>query len=90
MLRALDEYEIVGCKTTIPFCEFTLKHSSFVEAKYDTHFVKDHFKPDELRNIIDKDIVALAATLLKKNESGSPETATTLESSSSDWWINRR
>lgn len=90
MLRALDEYEIVGCKTTIPFCEFTLKHPSFVEAKYDTHFVKDHFKPKDQESIINDSIVALAATLLKKNESGSPETATILESSSSDWWLNRR
>ena len=90
MLRALDEYEIVGCKTTIPFCEFTLKHPDFVEAKYDTHFVKDHFNPEQLESIIDEDIVALAATLLKNNESGSSERTNLVETSQSDWWLNRR
>lgn len=90
MLRALDEYEIVGCKTTIPFCEFTLRHPVFVEAKYDTHFIKDYFHPKELESIIDEEVVALAATLLKNNESASSETVATTESRQSDWWLNRR
>jgi propionyl-CoA carboxylase alpha chain len=90
MLRALNEYEIVGCKTTIPFCEFTLKHADFVEAKYDTHFVKDHYNPEELESIVDEDIVALAATLLKNNETLSFESASTVESGQSEWWLNRR
>ena len=46
MLRALSEYEIVGCRTTIPFCEYTLKHEAFISGKYDTHFVKDHFSKE--------------------------------------------
>lgn len=90
MLRALDEYEIVGCKTTIPFCEFTLKHPDFVNAKYDTHFVKDHFNPEKLESIVDEDIVALAATLLKNTELVSSEAISSTESRQSDWWLNRR
>jgi len=90
MLRALDEYEIVGCKTTIPFCEFTLKHPAFVSAKYDTHFIKDYFHPKQLKSVIDEDIVALAATLLKNDESETTSTVATSESSQSDWWLNRR
>ena len=89
MLRALDEYEIVGCKTTIPFCEFTLKHEAFVEAKYDTHFVKDHFQPEDTQSKVNEDIIALAATLLKQNESITSEPVA-LESTQSDWWLNRR
>lgn len=90
MLRALDEYEIVGCKTTIPFCEFTLNHPDFAEAKYDTHFVKDHFNPEEIESPVEEGIVALAATLLKSVESGSNEAVTSVGSAQSDWWLNRR
>ncbi len=89
MLRALDEYEIVGCKTTIPFCEYTLRHESFVEAKYDTHFVKDHFNPEDTQSKVNENIIALAATLLKNTESSTTE-AITSENSASDWWLNRR
>ncbi|WP_340103176.1 acetyl-CoA carboxylase biotin carboxylase subunit [Rhodohalobacter sp. 8-1] len=45
MIRALSEYQISGCKTTIPFCDFTMRHPSFANAEYDTHFVPDHFEP---------------------------------------------
>ncbi|XWN38028.1 MAG: acetyl-CoA carboxylase biotin carboxylase subunit [Balneola sp.] len=90
MLRALDEYEIAGCKTTIPFCEFTLKHKDFIEAKYDTHFVKDHFNPEDLENKVDENILALAATLLKQVETEEPSEMSAVGNSSSDWWMNRR
>jgi propionyl-CoA carboxylase alpha chain len=91
MLRALDEYEIVGCRTTIPFCRFTLEHEAFISAKYDTHFVPDHFKPEELNEPIDNEIIALAGALLKDAEvaeSLAPVAAG--DHSASDWWNNRR
>lgn len=90
MLRALDEYEIVGCKTTIPFCEFTLNHPKFVEAKYDTHFVKDYFNKEKLHREVGDEVVALAASLLKINEHSKAECSQIQTSSQSEWWINRR
>lgn len=91
MLRALDEYEIVGCKTTIPFCAYTLKHEAFISGKYDTHFVKDHFDPKVLSSGVDPEVLSIAASLLKleaENDSGSVVTAG--ETESSEWWNNRR
>ncbi|MDR9418399.1 acetyl-CoA carboxylase biotin carboxylase subunit [Gracilimonas sp.] len=91
MLRALDEYEIAGCKTTIPFCEFTLNHPAFIEAKYDTHFVPDHFTPEKMQPEQDQDDVALAAVLLKGIDENSGGPALQLDGSSeSMWWKNRR
>ena len=91
MLRALNEYEISGCKTTIPFCEFTLKHPAFVSAKYDTHFVKDHFNNKDLEEGPSDEIIALAATLLKINEENTQQTSLTSENVAvSEWWKNRR
>ncbi len=46
MLRALQEYEIAGCRTTIPFCSYVLNHTAFQTGDYNTHFVIDHFIPE--------------------------------------------
>lgn len=93
MLRALDEYEIAGCKTTIPFCEFTLNHPAFIEAKYDTHFVPDHFDPEKMQDTSnEEEVAALAASLLKgfNNDDSSNTVVSTNGSSESMWWKTRR
>ncbi len=91
MLRALDEYEIAGCKTTIPFCEFTLKHPAFVSGDYDTHFVNDHFTNKDLEEKPSDEILALAASLLKINEENTQQPSLISENETvSEWWKNRR
>ncbi|MBD3615677.1 MAG: acetyl-CoA carboxylase biotin carboxylase subunit [Gracilimonas sp.] len=91
MLRALDEYEIAGCKTTIPFCEFTLNHPDFIEAKYDTHFVPNHFTPEKMQPRQSESDVSVAAALLKGISENNSEPSLSLEASSdSMWWKNRR
>lgn len=90
MLRALDEYEIAGCKTTIPFCEFTLNHPAFIDAKYDTHFVPDHFTPKEMQVSQSPEDVALAAALLKTASEGKSEPVLNgSQAAQSMWWENR-
>lgn len=73
MKRALDEYHIEGCRTTIPFCHFVMEHPKFVEAHYDTHFIKDYFKGgpdlDRLEEVGGAEMAALVAGLLHANES---------------------
>jgi propionyl-CoA carboxylase alpha chain len=91
MLRALSEYEIVGCRTTIPFCEFTLKHDAFISGKYDTHFVPDHYSADKLFEKHDDEIVALAASLIiNEGDDQSQQTLVVANGESSDWWNKRR
>lgn len=92
MLRALDEYEIVGCRTTIPFCEFTLKHEAFRTTKYDTHFVPDHFSPELLEKGASDEVLALAASLLKITQETEPQQTVTAAGGGeySEWWKNRR
>lgn len=93
MLRALDEYEIAGCKTTIPFCEFTLNHPAFIDAKYDTHFVPDHFDPENMQETSNEaEVAALAASLLKgfDSDDSSNTVVSTNGSSESMWWKTRR
>lgn len=90
MLRALQEYEIVGCKTTIPFCEYTLTHDSFITGKYDTHFVKDHFDAKKLSQGAPDEVIALAAALLKEKEQVGHHNVESAGIQESAWWSNRR
>jgi propionyl-CoA carboxylase alpha chain len=97
MIRALSEYEISGCKTTIPFCDFTMKHPSFASAEYDTHFVPDHFEPhkDELFDG-EEGIDALAVTLIEALKGGNGSNGSTSKSETtavqnqSNWWKARQ
>ena len=48
MERAIDDYAISGVETTLGFCRYVMGHKTFRSGKYDTHFVRDHFKPEYL------------------------------------------
>lgn len=61
MLRAIDDYEITGIKTTLPFCRFVLTHDSFKSGKFDTNFVQNFFNPDVLENKNNPELEELAA-----------------------------
>ena len=46
--RALDEYEVAGVQTTIPFCRYAMRHEAFRNGQFSTHFVDEHFDPAHL------------------------------------------
>lgn len=48
MIRAIDDYQIVGVETTLSFCKFVLKHKAFTSGNFDTHFIKHHYSPEML------------------------------------------
>lgn len=89
MLRAIDEYKIVGVETTLDFCSFVLKHEAFVSGKFDTNFIKHHYKPEFLihQNEAEELIAAVVAAglfeLSKAIESD------TVSKKSSAWKTNR-
>ncbi len=60
MIRAIDEYTIVGCKTTLPFCQYVMKHDAFTSGKFDTNFVKHYFTPEKLNQPSTKEEESLA------------------------------
>jgi acetyl-CoA carboxylase biotin carboxylase subunit len=71
MLRAIEEYEIKGVKTTLDFCSFALQHEAFVSGHFDTNFVRDHFKPEYLIQSDDEEqeiAAIIAAHLLSAKE----------------------
>ncbi|MDX1905843.1 MAG: acetyl-CoA carboxylase biotin carboxylase subunit [Bacteroidia bacterium] len=66
MLRAIDDFAIVGVHTTLDFCRYVLEHPAFVSGQFDTHFIRLHFpSPDVLRRTLTAD-EALAAALVSE------------------------
>lgn len=43
-IKAIDEYQISGLKTTLDFGKFVLKHDAFKSGHFDTNFVKHYFQ----------------------------------------------
>ncbi|MFM7234607.1 MAG: acetyl-CoA carboxylase biotin carboxylase subunit [Flavobacteriales bacterium] len=60
MVRAIDEYEITGCQTTLSFCRWAIQHEAFVSGDFDTHFVKKYFTPEVLNSEDELEMLAAA------------------------------
>lgn len=43
MIRAIDEYQISGLRTTLDFGKYVMKQKAFVSGDFDTNFVKHYF-----------------------------------------------
>ncbi len=94
MIRAIDEYQISGVETTLPFCKFALQHPNFISGDFDTHFVAKYFKPEVLKQTRqeNEEIAALMATFyhlssINKETLPAQKQANTV---SSKWKLNRK
>ena len=95
MRRAIDEYQIVGVQTTLPFCRFVMDHEAFLSGQFDTRFVGLYFKPEVLLAEPDHDEMNVAAALvghLMLNQTPAPsrEKASILPEQTSQWRTNRK
>ena len=61
MRRALDEYDVAGIRTTIPFCRLVMEHPAFTSGEFDTGFVANHFDPAQLAPSAEAERTALLA-----------------------------
>jgi len=61
MIRAIEEYKIVGLKTTLDFCKFVMMHPAFRSGNYHTNFIADHFRSAELSSPDRSDTRVIAA-----------------------------
>lgn len=48
MIAAIEDYQITGIETTLPFCKFVLEHEAFTSGDFDTKFVEKYFTPEKL------------------------------------------
>ena len=49
MLEAIEAYEIEGVATTLPFGKFVCEHEAFTSGNFDTHFVKNYYSADKIK-----------------------------------------
>lgn len=94
MIRAIDEYQITGVQTTLPFCRYVMEHPAFTSGNFDTHFVNRYFTPDVLKPAPDAAETQLAAVLAaqlfaNRKPAAANGTAVT-EAKVSRWKANRR
>lgn len=65
MLEAIADYQVEGVQTTLPFGAFVCRHPAFRSGHFNTHFVKDHYAPELLQAIDEKEAAVAAAVALK-------------------------
>lgn len=91
MLRAIDEYQIIGIKNTLGFGKFVLEHEAFVSGNFDTHFVEKYFKSEILENGLKDEEEIAAFMVVKELMRADINTNKSLDfSPSSNWKKNRK
>ena len=91
MIRAIDEYQITGIETTLGFGKFVMQHEAFTSGNFDTHFVKNYFKPSNLlhENEQEASIAALVSAKLMQKQTQQFNTVNQTAKTSS-WKKNRK
>jgi len=94
MIRAIDEYEIVGVQTTLGFCKFVMKHEAFTSGNFDTHFVKNYYSPEVLQTTLTENEAKFAAimadmVLSKAKQHTNPAEMQVIANQGSKWKRNR-
>jgi len=70
MIYAIDNYKIEGVKTTLSFGKYVCLHKSFISGNYNTHFVKDFYTAEIIKNTQQEEaqLAALFAVKLYQEE----------------------
>ena len=65
MKRALKEYHISGVRSNISFCLLVMNHPAFAQGEFDTHFIANHFTPEDIARGPEelRQVAAIAAAL---------------------------
>ncbi len=66
MLEAITQYRVEGVETTLPFGTFVFEHDAFRSGNFDTHFVKNYYSPETLKQQFDVEAKIAATIALKK------------------------
>lgn len=66
MIKAIENYQVEGVHTTLPFGKFVFGHEAFRSGKFDTHFVKKYYNADVLKNQMAQEAEIAALVALKQ------------------------
>ena len=84
MKKAIDQYNIKGVATTLPFGRFVVDHEAFRSGDFDTHFVKNYYSPEQIRQkqATEQEVAARVALYLYLQEK---ETVLLPDNDHSNW-----
>ncbi|MCK8523448.1 acetyl-CoA carboxylase biotin carboxylase subunit [Aquimarina sp. D1M17] len=66
MIKAINEYKVVGAQTTLPFGKFVCEHEAFTSGNFDTHFVKKYYSADKIQDKIAQEAKIAAVIAMKQ------------------------
>ena len=66
MIKAIDDYDVVGVSTTLPFGKFVCEHEAFRSGNFDTHFVKNYYDGEKMKLELNQEAKIAALVALKK------------------------
>ena len=92
MIRAINDYEIVGIETTLSFGKFVMEHDAFISGNYNTSFVNSYFKPElleEKTNLNNEQIAAIFASKILNDQQNSISSIKDKSEKTSNWKRNR-
>ena len=92
MIRAIDDYQISGVATTLPFGRYVMQHEAFLSGHFDTKFIETYFKPEALKTS-DADeaaIAALIATHIIAEKPATDTSSTAMQAQTTSRWKERR
>ncbi|MGF1533545.1 MAG: acetyl-CoA carboxylase biotin carboxylase subunit [Bernardetiaceae bacterium] len=94
MRRAIQEYDITGIQTTLPFGQFVMQNEAFLSGQFDTRFVERYFTPQQLDGQTDPEAEQVAAFFvahwLNQNQASTEVPANTAPTSNTKSWKNRK
>jgi len=91
MVRACEDYRIVGITTTLAFGKYVMQHPAFVSGDFDTHFVDKHYSAEDLKVSIkdEEKLAAMAVAYLLENKGSEKAPAEAVNKPASAWKKNR-
>lgn len=93
MVRAIDEYQVTGVENTLAFGKYVMQHPAFISGNFDTKFIQNYFKPENLNLEIlpeaEKVAAILAAWLYETAKPTPHTTENTTQVLKSNWKKNR-
>ena len=88
MLKAIDDYDIVGVNTTLSFCKYAINHPDFRSGNFDTRFVNLNFSDPTILSA-NEDYLKAGLAAIYNLEKMDKINDSFLPSSTSDWQKNR-
>ncbi|WP_055436810.1 acetyl-CoA carboxylase biotin carboxylase subunit [Lacinutrix algicola] len=66
MIKAIQDYQVEGIQTTLPFGSFVCEHDAFRSGNFDTHFVKKYYSAESLKSKQDEEAKIAALIAVKQ------------------------